>query len=87
LELNAESIRSLNSAYENNNFAEMKATAHMLKSSADIFDSTIYKQALVTLESKCKESNKDEIGKALNELNTVSTVWEKELREEFEKLS
>lgn len=87
LELNAESIRSLNSAYENNNFAEMKATAHMLKSSADIFDSAIYKQALVTLESKCKESNKDEIGKALNELNTVSTVWEKELREEFEKLS
>ncbi|MBC7487362.1 MAG: hypothetical protein H7282_11480 [Cytophagaceae bacterium] len=87
LELNAESIRSLKSAYEKNNFAEMKATAHMLKSSADIFDSAVYKQNLVTLEGKCKEGNKEEIGKALGEINTTAAAWEKELREEFEKLS
>ncbi|MDB5255844.1 MAG: hypothetical protein JWM14_539 [Chitinophagaceae bacterium] len=87
LELNAESIGSLSSAYENNNFAEMKATAHMLKSSADIFESAVYKQNLVNLEGKCKDGNKEEIGKALSELHTIATAWEQELREELEKLS
>jgi HPt (histidine-containing phosphotransfer) domain-containing protein len=87
LELNAESIGSLNSAYENNNFAEMKATAHMLKSSADIFESGVYKQNLVNLESKCKEGDKEEIGKALTELNKIAAAWEEELRREWKKLS
>jgi len=87
LELNAVSIGSLNSAFENNNFADMKATAHMLKSSADIFDSVAYKQNLVTLESKCKEGDKEAINKALVEINKIAAAWELELREELAKLA
>jgi HPt (histidine-containing phosphotransfer) domain-containing protein len=88
LELNGSSIGSLNSAFENNNFAEMKATAHMLKSSADIFDSALYKQHLVNLENKCKEAvNKEAIGKALKEVTIVAAAWELELKEELSRLS
>ncbi|MDF2456961.1 MAG: hypothetical protein K0R51_2954 [Cytophagaceae bacterium] len=87
LELNAVSIGSLNSAFENNNFAEMKATAHMLKSSADIFDSAVYKQNLVNLEGKCKEGDKESIGKALKDVSTIAAAWESELREELTKLA
>lgn len=87
LELNAHSIGSLHSAFENNNFAEMKSTAHMLKSSADIFDSAVYKQNLVNLEAKCKEGDKEAIGKALKEVSTIALAWEGELREELAKLS
>ena len=87
LELNAESMGSLNSAYENNNFMEMKGIAHMLKSSADIFDSAVYKQNLVNLEAKCKEGDKEAIGKALKEVTTIASAWEGELREELTKLS
>jgi HPt (histidine-containing phosphotransfer) domain-containing protein len=87
LELNADAIRSLNSAYENNNFAEMKATAHMLKSSADIFESAEYKRNLISLEGKCKEGNKEEIEKAWTELRAIASVWEEELREELKRLS
>lgn len=87
LELNAESIGSLNSAFESNSFMEMKGIAHMLKSSADIFDSAVYKQNLVNLEAKCKEGNKEAIAEALKEVTTVASVWERELREELAKLS
>lgn len=88
LELNAASIGSLHSAFENNNFAEMKGVAHTLKSSADIFDSADYKQNLVNLEGKCKEGdNKEAIGKALEELTTLATAWEDELRQALSKLS
>lgn len=87
LELNAHSVGSLKSAFENNNFAEMKSTAHMLKSSADIFDSVVYKQKLVNLEAKCKEGDKENIDKALKEVTAIASAWEEELREELAKLS
>jgi hypothetical protein len=87
LELNAVSIGSLNAAFEKENFLEMKGTAHMLKSSADIFDSTIYKEKLVALEGASKAGDKEVIAKALKEINEVAVAWEAQLREELEKLS
>ena len=88
LELNAASIGFLNSAFENNNFTEMKGIAHTLKSSADIFESAVYKQNLLDLESKCKEGrDKESIGKALKETITIASAWEEELRQELSRLS
>lgn len=86
LELNHVSMGSLSAYFAENNFVEMKATAHMLKSSADIFDSALYKSKLVELEAKCKEENKELIGKALEEVLHVASRWEQQLREELEKL-
>jgi len=87
LELNAVSIGSLNAAFEKGNFQEMKGTAHMLKSSADIFDSTIYKEKLIALESASKAEERDAIARALKAINEVAIAWESQLREELEKLS
>jgi hypothetical protein len=87
LELNGDSISSLDSAFENKNFSEMKSIAHMLKSSADIFDSALYKEKLVNLEAKCKAGEEQSVAEALDELKKVAVVWETQLREELEKLS
>ena len=81
------SIGSLNAAFEKGNFQEMKGTAHMLKSSADIFDSTLYKEKLVALESASKVGERDAIAKALKIINEVAIAWEAQLRDELEKLS
>ncbi|MDB5271970.1 MAG: hypothetical protein JWO58_337 [Chitinophagaceae bacterium] len=86
LELNAVSIGSLNAAFEKGNFLEMKETAHMLKSSADIFDSTIYKEKLVALEGVSKAGEREAIAKALKEINEIATAWEAQLKEELGKL-
>ena len=87
LELNAVSIGSLNEAFEKGNFLEMKGTAHMLKSSADIFESVLYKEKLVALEQAAKAEEKETIAKALKEINEVTVVWEEHLREELKKIS
>jgi hypothetical protein len=87
LELNTTSVSSLVAYFHDNNYVEMKNTAHMLKSSADIFDSVIYKEKLVALEHTCLNGDRAAIEKALKELSTIATDWEAELREELLKLS